>query len=103
MIKNEKVYLGFSIMIALATLTLFLPENIFNYFWEKGHDGPILILFWAVFSLILGIIGISKIFKAKREKRNIRALSIATFMATSFFIVVACYIILFKINRHWFS
>ncbi len=107
MIKNEKVYLGFSILMALAAISLFLPEDIFYLFWGKSHDGPTIfhygpnIFHLAVLSLILAIVGIFKVFKAKREKRgSVKVLALATFLAFSFFLGI---FIRFKIFPNMYS
>ena len=92
MTKLEEAYVGISVVMFLVTLSLFAPKPFYDATWGYGRYGKLLAVPVAGLSLILGIFGFSLIFNAKRKKRGIGTLMIATFLATSFLLSAAVFL-----------
>ena len=86
--RRDKLYIGISILMALATLGLFLPEPFIYFIWgePEGHLPPSRIIFFALLSLILGISGLVLIVLGLKRKEAIKTLLTAT-LITNFFII----------------
>jgi len=78
--KIEKVYICLSILPFIA-LVLWVMRLLFS---ELGHDAEIVVIFIAIFSLVLGILGVFLIFQARKRKTIFWTLILATLLASSF-------------------
>ncbi len=95
--KNlEKIYVGISILMALAILSLLIPKPYIYGLWNsRGHGLPLIGLIFSGLSLILGVFGFILLAKEQNKKKNNNMLVVATFLATGLYV---CLVYFFKLN-----
>ncbi len=87
----EKIYVGISVLMTVATLSLFLPKPYPHIIWDNGrsHMPSVQLVSFTALSLVSGIYGIIWVgIRVKREE-NFDKLCVATVLAFSFFIGIA--------------
>ena len=93
---HEKIYIGLSSLMLLASLSLVFYDQIGVYFWRSGHSTIIGFIFTALFSLLLGILGIFFIMSAKKREEKIKALVLTNLSSVSYFVMMLLNFILIK-------
>ena len=93
---HEKIYIGLSSLMLLASLSLVFYDQIGVYFWRSGNSTIIGFIFTALFSLLLGILGIFFIMSAKKREEKIKALVLTTLSSVSYFVLMLLNFILIK-------
>ncbi len=83
--KIEKTYFCTSVVIALATLSLFLPKPYVYFIWNsKAHNVPFLLSIFILLSFILGILGVILTLIADKMKRKFDLLVLGIIFSFSF-------------------